>query len=206
MSQLELAAEAGTSPRHVSFLETGRSRPGRELVLRLATALEVPLRERNAMLVSAGLPPEYPVREVGDAEMDSVRRLLDRVLSTHEPYPAWVVGRGLRFIASNRGAEAMFPGMCDLAPEAIVDLWFGPGPFRERVQNWPDVVWTGLGALRREAAGSPTADLLELLRRAEAHARHLPPPRPGAQHDLPIVCADLKLGESTIRTISAVMR
>jgi transcriptional regulator with XRE-family HTH domain len=89
LSQLDLAAMAGTTPRHVSFLETGRSRPGRELVLRLCAAMDMPLRERNALLVAAGLAPEYPIRELSDDAMRPVKLVLDRVLRGHEPFPAW---------------------------------------------------------------------------------------------------------------------
>src|SRR6266508_1845465 len=116
VSQLNLALQAGTSPRHVSFIETGRSRPGRDLVLRLAAALDVPIRERNALLTTAGLPPSFPARDLTDQAMRPVKLVLDRVLRGHEPYPAWVVGRGMQFLASNRGAEALFPGMCSLQP------------------------------------------------------------------------------------------
>jgi len=206
ISQLELAAQAGTTPRHVSFLETGRSRPGHELVLRLATALDVPIRERNELLRAAGLAAAYPARELADEAMAPVRRVLDRLLRTHEPYPAWVGGRGFRFFSSNRAAEALFPGMCSLAPETIVDLWFGPGPFRQVVENWQDVVRVGVASLRRDVAQSSDPALVALLRRAEAHAAGLAPPAPGATFDLPVVCPRLNIGGRTIRTISAVMR
>src|SRR6266536_1423032 len=82
-SQLDLALQVGTSPRHVSFIETGRSRPGRNLVLRLAAALDVPIRERNALLTSAGLPPAYPDRELTDQTMRPIKLVLDRVLAGH---------------------------------------------------------------------------------------------------------------------------
>ena len=87
-SQLELASEAGTTPRHLSFVETGRSRPGADLVLRLATALDIPIRERNALLVAAGLPPSFPAFALEDDAMKPIQRVLDRVLASHEPYPA----------------------------------------------------------------------------------------------------------------------
>src|SRR5688572_29133163 len=135
VSQLALAAQAGTTPRHVSFIESGRSRPGRDLVLRLADALQVPLRDRNALLASAGLPPAFAVHELGDEAMRLLRFVLDNVLRSHEPFPAWIVGRGLRFLSANRAAEALFPGLCQLAPAAIIDLWYGAGPFRDLVEN-----------------------------------------------------------------------
>jgi transcriptional regulator with XRE-family HTH domain len=205
-SQLELASEAGTTPRHLSFVETGRSRPGAELVLRLATALDVPIRERNALLVSAGLPPSYPAFALEDDAMKPIQRVLDRILTSHEPYPAWVGGRGFRFISSNRAAEALFPGMCSMSPEAIVELWFGPGPFRDMVENWQDVIWAGVAALRREAARASDLGLMALLRRAEGYARAIPPPEYGSRPELPVICPRLNIGGRHVRTISTVMR
>jgi transcriptional regulator with XRE-family HTH domain len=206
MSQLELAAQAGTTPRHVSFIETGRSRPRQDLVLRLATALDVPIRERNGLLLAAGLPAAYASLELGHEAMGPVRKVIDRILRTHEPYPAWVGGRGFRFLSSNRAAEALFPGLCGLPPEAVVDLWFGPSPFRQMVENWQDVVWAGIASLRREAARASDPGLAELLRRAESHLRGIPAPEPGALPELPVVCPRLNLGGRIVRTISTVMR
>src|ERR1041384_5107461 len=91
LSQLDLALEAGVSTRHLSFLETGRSRPSEQMVLHLAEQLEVPLRERNRMLLAAGYAPAYRERALDEPEMQPVRDALDRILSGHEPYPAAVV-------------------------------------------------------------------------------------------------------------------
>lgn len=205
-SQLELASEAGTTPRHLSFVETGRSRPGADLVLRLATALDIPIRERNALLIAAGLPPSFPAFALEDDAMKPIQRVLDRILASHEPYPAWVGSRGFRFISSNRAAEALFPGMCSMSPEAIVELWFGPGPFRDLVENWQDVVWAGVVALRREAIRASDPKLTELLRRAETHARSIPAPERDARPELPVICPRLNIGGRRVRTISTVMR
>jgi transcriptional regulator with XRE-family HTH domain len=205
-SQLELAGEAGTTPRHLSFVETGRSRPGSELVLRLATALDIPIRERNALLVAAGLPPSFPAFALEDDAMKPIQRVLDRILASHEPYPAWVGSRGFRFLSSNRAAEALFPGMCSMSPEAIVELWFGPGPFRDLVENWQDVVWAGVSVLRREAARASDPALTKLLHRAETHARAIPPPERDARPELPVICPRLNIGGRRVRTISTVMR
>ncbi|MFO0618407.1 MAG: helix-turn-helix transcriptional regulator [Polyangiaceae bacterium] len=206
LSQLALASEAGTTPRHLSFLETGRSRPGADLVLRLATALDVPLRDRNALFAAAGLPPAFPALPLEADAMKPIRRVLDRMLSSHEPYPAWVGASGFRFLASNRAAEALFPGLCAMSPQAIVDLWFGPGPFREIVENWQDVVWAGVAALRREAMRATDPALTELVRRAETHAKAIPPPERDAHPELPVICPRLNIGGRRVRTISTVMR
>jgi hypothetical protein len=81
----------------------------------------VPIRERNGLLVAAGLPPAYASLELTHESMSPVRRVIERILRTHEPYPAWVGGRGFRFLSSNRSAEALFPGLCGLPAEAVVD-------------------------------------------------------------------------------------
>jgi hypothetical protein len=175
-------------------------------VLRLAEALDMPVRERNELLVRAGLAPEFPSHDLDDRVMRPVSLVLDKVLATHEPYPAWVVARGLCFVRSNRAAEALFPGMCGMRPEEIVDLWYGPGPFRQAVENWADVVWAGVATLRREAARSSDPELHELVRRAEAHLRTVPQPSAEAEPELPFVCARLKLGGRIVRTVSTVMR
>lgn len=206
LSQLALAHQAGTTPRHVSFIETGRSRPKAELVLRLAEALQVPVRERNTLLRAAGLPPAYPSHELEAAQLAPVRRVLDRILATHEPFPAWVGSSGFRFLSSNRAAEALFPGMCAMSPDALVDLWFGPGPLRQVVENWQDVAWAGVSALRREASRSSDDALERLVARAERHVKELSPPSPDATAGLPVICPRLKLNGRVIRTISTVMR
>jgi transcriptional regulator with XRE-family HTH domain len=206
MSQLELAAQAGTTPRHLSFIETGRSRPGAELVLRLAAALDVPIRERNSLLGAAGLPAAYPLLSLDDVSMKPIRRVLDRVVTSHEPYPAWVASAGFRFISSNRAAETLFPGICSLTPEKVIDLWFGPGPFRDVVENWQDVVWVGMAAFRREAARTSDPELLKLVRRAESHLQEIPAPSADAHPEVPFIAPRLNIGGRRVRTISTVMR
>jgi transcriptional regulator with XRE-family HTH domain len=103
MSQLDLALEAGVSARHLSFLETGRSRPSREMVLHLSEQLEVPLRDRNQLLLAAGYSPAYVERPLDAPDMTAVREALDRILKGHEPYPAVVVDRWWDLAAANAG-------------------------------------------------------------------------------------------------------
>src|SRR5215207_3451526 len=93
LSQLDLALDAGVSARHVSFVETGRARPSREMVLHLAEHLAVPLRERNPLLIAAGYAPTYQATDFDAPEMESVREALERLLQAHEPYPAILVDR-----------------------------------------------------------------------------------------------------------------
>src|SRR5262249_31124733 len=96
--------------------------------------------------------------------------------------------------------------MCGMQPEEIVDLWYGPGPFRQTVENWADVVRAGVATLRREASRSADPKLLELVRRAEAHLRTMPQPSAEAEPELPFVCARMKPAGRIVRTVSTVMR
>lgn len=209
VSQLDVATAAGTTARHLSFVETGRSRPGRDLVLRLCEVLEVPLAERNSLLIAAGLPAAYPQHRLGSGELAAVDGVLSQVLSRHEPFPAWVVRRPFTFLRANRAAEALFPGLVTMTPEQVVDLWFGPGPFRDSVQNWPEVLRAGLAALRRDAITTDDQQAFALLRRAEAAATtgaglgHRLPSEPVG--DSPVVCPIFTVDGQTVRTISVVM-
>src|SRR5689334_2515372 len=104
LSQLDLAVEAEVSTRHLSFVETGRSRPSRELVLHLAEHLDVPLRERNALLLAAGYAPIYGETPLDSAEMTPVRDAVNKILAGHEPFPAVVVDRRWNLVSANRPA------------------------------------------------------------------------------------------------------
>ena len=117
MSQMELALEAGVSTRHLSFVETGRSRPSAEMVLHLAERLDVPLRERNELLLAAGFAPQYSARDLDDPALREVRDAVSRVLAAHEPYPAIAVDRYWNLVASN---EALGPFLEGVAPGLLV--------------------------------------------------------------------------------------
>src|SRR5918998_754639 len=107
LSQLELALDAGISTRHLSFVETGRSRPGRDMLLRILEQLEVPFRERNRVLLAAGHAPAFPERSLEDPELTPVREALDVVLHGHEPYPAVAVDRAWNLVAANSPMYAL---------------------------------------------------------------------------------------------------
>jgi transcriptional regulator with XRE-family HTH domain len=155
MSQLGLSAQAGVTPRHVSFVESGRATPSRGMVLRLARALDVPLRERNQMLLAAGYAPLY--RETGlDAEaMSQVRTALDRVLTRHEPHPAVVMDRYWNVLLTNDAAAAMFAWLLDGAdagdPPNVVRLMFTR--LRPHVANWEQTGQALIQRVHREAVG-----------------------------------------------------
>lgn len=111
LSQLELALRADSSARHISFIETGRARPGPELLLKLADQLDVPVRERNALLVSAGYAPRYAETSLTDPAMSAVREGLERVIAAYEPYPALVMDGTYQVLAANRGIALLMDGV-----------------------------------------------------------------------------------------------
>jgi transcriptional regulator with XRE-family HTH domain len=153
MSQMELALEAGVSTRHLSFVETGRSRPSAEMVLHLAERLDVPLRERNELLLAAGFAPQYSARDFDDPALREVRDAVSRVLAAHEPYPAIAVDRYWNLVASN---EALGPFLESVSPELLV-----PPVNTIRLALHPEGV-----APRILNLGEYRADLVERLDRA----------------------------------------
>jgi transcriptional regulator with XRE-family HTH domain len=185
MSQLDVAAAASTTPRYMSFVETGRSRPSREMVQRLAGAMDVPLRDRNGLLVAAGYAPIYPQHDVGHPALEPVMGALARLLRQHEPFPAVVMDRRWDVVRVNDGAARLFRGLC--APDPVPDpanvlrLMLEPGPVRSAVRNWDDVAPALLERARREAVGGvmdlETAELVQRLRTG-ADAAVLATPRP----------------------------
>jgi transcriptional regulator with XRE-family HTH domain len=173
LSQLELASLAGVSTRHLSFLETGRSRPSRELVLHLAGNLDVPLRERNRLLLAAGFAPTYPETSIDAPEMDQVREAVDLLMGLHDPYPALVMNRRFDLVAANRSfaviTEGIEPHLLEppvnviraaLHPNGLARRVVNLGEFRDHLLTRlkRDVLLTGdeeLGALYEEAAAYP---------------------------------------------------
>ncbi|NUR87457.1 MAG: helix-turn-helix transcriptional regulator [Nonomuraea sp.] len=165
VSQLDLGIEADVSARHISFLETGRARPSREMVMRLAEELDVPLRQRNRLLVAAGFAPVFPEREVRAPEMSVVRQALDKILAGHEPYPALVVDAAWNLVAAN-SAAAMFmagvPAELLAEPVNVMRLSLHPQAMGGRLLNLAEVRATLLHQLRRQAEASGDPRLAEL--------------------------------------------
>src|SRR5688500_3014319 len=111
LSQLELATEVEVSTRHLSFMETGRSQASRAMVLRLAEQLDVPLRERNDLLIAAGYAPMYASRSFSDPSLSAVRNAVELVLKGHEPYPALLVDRHWTLVSANQAAQGFMAGV-----------------------------------------------------------------------------------------------
>jgi transcriptional regulator with XRE-family HTH domain len=166
MSQFELALEAGVSARHVSFVETGRSRPSRRMVLQLAEQLDVPLRDRNQLLLAAGYAPAYGQRGLDEAEMGPVRETLELVLRGHEPYPAAVVDRHWGIVTANRPFALLAEGAAPelLAPPAnVLRLALHPDGIAGRIVNLPQLRATLLQWLARQAVATGDPALHEEL-------------------------------------------
>ncbi|MCI0658752.1 MAG: helix-turn-helix transcriptional regulator [Acidobacteria bacterium] len=167
-SQLTVALEAEVSPRHLSFVESGRSVPSREMVQTLAEALDVPLRERNALLVAAGYAPIYPERALESSELTQVHRALIRLLEHQEPYPAVVLDRQWNVLRTNRAAPRLFAHFVDLTtmpePKNLLRSVFDPAGLRPWIANWEVVAQTLVQRVFREAvAGIPDRRVLALL-------------------------------------------
>jgi transcriptional regulator with XRE-family HTH domain len=165
LSQMELALEAGVSTRHLSFVETGRSRPSADMVLHLADQLEVPLRERNDLLLAAGYAPQFGARTLDDPELAPIRDALGHVLAGHEPYPAIAVDRHWNLVASNSALDPLLEG---IAPELLVPpancirLALHPDGLARRIVNLGE--WRGhlLERLAREISLTGDAELAGL--------------------------------------------
>ncbi len=165
MSQLDLALGAGVSARHVSFIETGRSKPSAEMVVQLADHLDVPLRDRNALLLAAGFAPAYGHRDLAEPEMGPVRDAIDRVLRGHEPFPALVVDRHWGLVAANRTVPLLTAGAAEhlLEPPAnVLRLALHPEGIAPRIANLGEWRAHLLDRLGRQAVASGDPALFAL--------------------------------------------
>lgn len=217
-SQLDLSLEAGVSQRHVSFLESGRAQPSRDMVLQLAEVLEVPLRERNLWLNAAGFAPVFPQRELKDDDMAAVLEALNLTLKHHEPFPAMVInnqwdmlmsnGSADRFIALLGHPDEVWARVDASGARNVMRMLFHPDGLQPRLRNWPHVAPMLLGRLQREVASNPAHDGLRQLLEdvsqfpgVNAQWRHhewsstLPPPIFQLAYDL---------GEHTLKVFSMV--
>ncbi|MCX2929573.1 helix-turn-helix domain-containing protein [Mycobacterium sp. CVI_P3] len=162
LSQLDLAVEADVSPRHVSFVESGRSKPSRTMVLRLADALAVPPREQNQLLLAAGLAPAYAERAVDDPGMAAVRAGIDRVLAAYDPYPCLAVNRNWDVLQANPGTATLLDGVAGhlLEEPNALRIALHPDGLAPRIRNLGQWRHHVLGRLRREAEAGGSAELL----------------------------------------------
>jgi len=166
LSQLALALEADVSARHVSFLETGRARPSREMLLRLAERLGVPLRDRNGLLLAAGYAPIFPERSLADPALRPAMAAVERVLEGHKPFPAHAIDRRWTIVATNRAARPFLAGVAPWLlrpPVNALRLSLHPEGLAPRIANL--AAWRAalLGRLRQEVELTADAELARLL-------------------------------------------
>ena len=207
LSQLELALEAGVSARHLSFVETGRARPSAEMVVHLAEQLDVPLRDRNQLLLAAGYAPAYGQRGLEEPEMGPVRDALDRVLAGHEPYPAIVVDRHWGMVAANRAIGVLLEGVAEHLlepPVNVLRLGLHPEGLAPRIVNLGEWRAHLLDRLGRQAVVSGDPALATL----HAELAAYPGADPGPSHDLAAgeIAVPLRLrhGAGELRLISTI--
>ena len=178
LSQLDLALRAGTTQRHLSYLERGRSAPGRGMVIRLAESLDLPLRERNELLIAAGFTPAYPKTGWDDPALGVVHDALQRILDGHQPYPAIVVDRYGDIVARNQASELLTEGA---APELlepplnVARLALHPKGMAARVRNGREWSQHVVRRLRLDSIRNPDPKLSALVAELETY---LPEPIP----------------------------
>lgn len=207
-SQLALALDTGLSQRHLSFIESGRSQPSRAVLLRLAQSLDMPLRDRNALLLAAGHAPEFVEGAWNADEMQVVTRALQRLLRQHEPFPALVLNHRWDVLHVSEAAPRFFGRFTDLArrarPRNLLGLLLDPQGLRPAIDAWPDVAAALLGRLKREATGGVMdPSVVPLARELEALAgagEEVDPP----QARLPVVPVGFKDGSAVRRYFSLV--
>jgi transcriptional regulator with XRE-family HTH domain len=209
LSQLELANSAGISARHLSFVETGRARPSREMVLHLAEHLDVPLRERNPLLIAAGYAPTFAATDLDAPEMASVREAIDRLLAGHEPYPAILVDRHWQLVSANTAALVLVEGVAPelLAPPVnVLRTTLHPDGLAPHIVNLAQWVDHILGNVRRQIAITGDDDLRDLEQELAGYAAAMgvdPAPALEARSAVAIPMC-LRAGESELTFITMI--
>lgn len=214
LSQLALALESEVSQRHVSFLESGRARPSRDMALQLAETLELPLRERNHFLAAAGFAPAYSYRGLDDADMAPVRQALELLLQHHEPYPAIVVDRHWNIVTQNTAMarvlgllgdiDALWQRICPGGERNIIKLTLHPDGMRPLIENFAEIGAALINRCHREAVADP--QLRELLDEILAY-----PGTPSRWQtpdfslpNSPLLTMDMRLGTLRARLFSTI--
>jgi transcriptional regulator with XRE-family HTH domain len=204
LSQLDLAIRADTTQRHLSFLEQGRSRPGRTMVVRLAESLDLPLRDRNALLLTAGYAPAYTETSLDAPALGPVLQALDRILDGHLPYPAVVVRPYGELVAANAAfgllTEGAAPALLE-PPVNVLRLALHPGGLARRVENLAEWGRHITGSLRDLSWKRPDPGLEEFLTELDGY---LPDAHPHAEHLGFAVPLRLRVPEGELRLITTL--
>jgi transcriptional regulator with XRE-family HTH domain len=207
VSQLELALRAGTTQRHLSFIESGRSVPGREMVIRLTESLGLPLRERNDLLLKAGYAPAYPEQALDSAELAPVMDALGHILSGHLPYPAIVVDRFGDIVAANAALAVLFEGCADwllVPPVNAYRVALHPEGMAPRIVNFAEWSRHVLNALEAELARRPATPGDKLAALHVELTGYVPPYRPAPGHLGFAVPLKLRAGDVLLSLITTI--
>lgn len=201
LSQLELALLAGTTQRHLSFIESGRSVPGRDMVVRLAESLGLPLRERNELLLTAGYAPVYPQTALDSPGLVPVLAAVTRILDGHLPYPAVVVDRHGEIVAANAGLRILTDGSAEHLRANAYRLALHPDGMAPRIANFTEWAWHVLNGIAAELARNPDARLAALY--AELR-RYVPPARTAPGYLGFAVPLELRTSAGELRLITTI--
>jgi transcriptional regulator with XRE-family HTH domain len=209
LSQLDLAGDAETSQRHISFLESGRTGPSRDMVLRLCAALDVPLRQQNALLLAAGYAPAWRESDLAAPELAKVNAALDFMLAQQEPYPAFVVDRRWNMLRANAGAGRLVVFLLGAAPQGPVNLaeaLVSPAGLRPLIANWDEVALYFLRGVQADAIADGTAETAALLQRLMAYpglpalSRAMPP----AEARAPVLAIEFRKEATALRLFTTI--
>ncbi|MDF0750980.1 helix-turn-helix transcriptional regulator [Marinobacter sp. 71-i] len=205
MSQLDLALEAEISPRHLSFIETGRSRPKRELILKLAETLDIPLRERNELLMAAGLPAAYFEEDYHSSELVVYRKAIHELITNHQPYPALVLNRWGDVVDGNATTYLMFPEFRADNPVNLYQTYLSSPKWKELVVNWDEVAWAAYEHLVSDASRYRGDERMQALI-LEIQDLLRDTPRPDMMPDSPSIRTRLNMGGEILETTTMIAR
>jgi len=209
LSQLELAGVADTSQRHLSFLESGRTGASRDMVLRLSAALDLPLRQQNALLLAAGFAPAWRESDLGAPELAKVNAALGFMLAQQEPYPAFVVDRRWNLLRANDAAGRFVTfllGPLPPGPVNLADALVSPEGLRPLIVNWDEVALYFLRGVQSDAVADGTAETAALLRRLLAYpglpalSQGMLPEEPRA----PVLTLHFRKGATSLRVFTTI--
>lgn len=200
VSQLDLAVAAQTTTRHVSYLETGRSRPSAAMVARLSDALTIPLRERNRLLQMAGLARSYPEGDLASDDLAPFQRIVDRLLDSHAPYPGLVIDRHWNIVATNLAAHLLFGASQQRnTVRLLLDDW------REVIDNWVEMVLAAQDRLANDLLRFPDDETLRSLYH-DLRDAHEPRPISTERPTGRVICPRFHIDGQLIRTVTVAAR
>jgi transcriptional regulator with XRE-family HTH domain len=201
LSQLDLALDAEISTRHLSFLETGRAQPSREMVLHLSEQLEIPLRERNVILVAAGFAPVFPERDLEDPGLAAARRAVDVILKAHEPYPALAVDLRWNLVAANAAVAPLLAGVDESLlqpPMNVMRVSLHPKGLAPRIANLGEWQAHALERLRRQVELTADPGLIALIEEIRGYPRPPAPDRRPEDYGDMVIPLQLMAGDSLL--------